>query len=545
MTTNFSIKASLDASGFKSGTDQMSDGLDTASQAMADLERADLSNVQDSIEDVVDEVDNLEKKFRDALDPVENLNKKVKDLDNEKIDIDVDVDKDKRARKQLDDLKKDVAASGNESGQELAGSMASGFSSGNVVEGMVEVLAEATESLSGPFAAAGIAAAVGVALVYAELEKVATAVNDAKTAGGEWAKSFNTQDVEGRLEALREKFDAFATEITDKSEWFEFGEAAETALEQIKDGADKGGASVNEFMKAFNEEDPTRRLELLVAALDKTRSRADDLRDSAESSVFNFGKSWDVANSTRELDEQADSIEGLVDEQRIALETEEAMADAKGVSIEKFREYNQLTDEAKERVDSLSEGQQEAAISAETQAEATEELNDEVSDLAGNARDAARAELDLAEQLEETSEVLKDSKASVRDKKNAVLDEIDAVLASAEANEEATGSVKGFNDVLDKNMDQLYRDGKAAGYTKGEIDKLTGGVKRVPNSKEIDISTPGYRTAKGNLDDIADAARDRQMEVNVRANTRQANSDVANFRYRQSSIPVTLQLRAV
>src|SRR5690606_33579108 len=130
-----------------------------------------------------------------------------------------------------------ICDSANESGQEVAGAFMDGFSGENLVEGLTEVLAEATENMSGPMQAAGIAVAAAVALVYAQLAKVAEETNEAKEAGAEWAQSFNTAGVEDRLSALRDRFQEFATEIADPSEWYEFGEAAETALEQVQDGA--------------------------------------------------------------------------------------------------------------------------------------------------------------------------------------------------------------------------------------------------------------------------------------------------------------------
>ena len=324
--------------------ERVDDGVKDATDGMGDLERA-----------ADDTGDKLERKFKDAADAVAKVKKETKDLDDEKVDIDVDIDKDKKAREQLDTLKSDVAASGNESGQEWAGALSGGFESGNVVEGIVEVLAEATSGLSGPMQAAGIGVAAALALAYAELQKIADKTNEAKEAGGEWSQSFNTANVEDRLAALRDKFAEFSTTIADKSEWYEFGEAAETALEQIIDGADEGGVAVKDFMAAFNEDDPTRRLELLQTALQNTNDRTKELQERAQGE--GLFKSFETANQVRELKEAGSALEALTEEQRIAIETEKAQADAMGVTVDQFRAYNELTDEAKGRVDALSEGQ--------------------------------------------------------------------------------------------------------------------------------------------------------------------------------------------
>src|SRR5690606_31477187 len=202
--------------------DKVADTLDDLESNAKDAERAldwgtpdSLEKVEDSTKDATDEMKDLERAAEDTGDKLERkfkeAHEQVEKLGKEDVNIEVDIDKDRKARESFDNLKEDIGDSANESGQEVAGAFMDGFSGENIVEALTEVLAESTENLSGPFQAAGIAAAAGLALVYAQLAKIAEETNEAKEAGGEWAQSFNTTDLSGRLDALRDKFAAFAT----------------------------------------------------------------------------------------------------------------------------------------------------------------------------------------------------------------------------------------------------------------------------------------------------------------------------------------------
>jgi uncharacterized phage infection (PIP) family protein YhgE len=566
VATNFSVSANLDSSGFKRGTDEMAEGLDTAARAMADLESQDLGRVEDAVDDVADKLDDISDAARDAGDDLgdaledgadkaedaaDDLAKKYRDAFNDvekkakqtDVKIDVDIDKDK-SDKALNSFKEDVAASGNESGQELAGSMMDGFNGENVVEALTEVVAEATEGMSGPMQAAGIGLAIVIALAYAEMQKLADKTNEAKEAGGEWSSSFNTAAVSDRLGVLRDKFQEFATEIKDESSWYEFGEAAETALEQIQDGADEGGVAVKDFMKAFMEENPTARLELLEDALANTRDRIDDL-DAQKRNAGPF-ESWDLANKTRELHESEEALSDLTDEQRIANETEKAMADAMGVTIEQFRKYNDLSDEAKDKVDELAEGDRGAAIEAEGHAEARAELNEEIEDGIDASRDLVKATWDLEDAEKELNKQLGDGAKKGRASEEALFDYAGAAIDAAEANEKATGKTRDYNKVIDDAADKFRKSAEDAGYNKEEIDKMIRKYGLVPKKVNTDIKTSGKSKAIQDMNDVlTKAGIKKDLTVGVRAATGSADTDVSNFRARQARIPVTLQLRAV
>src|SRR5690606_14277591 len=476
---------------------QLARALDDLAQASGKSKTEALDDLKRAAEDAGEAIDDgvleaLERIARQGEADVDKavtarraLRDEAKKVDDEDVNIEVDIDKDGKARKSFDNLKEDIGDSANESGQEVAGAFMDGFSGENLVEGLTEVLAEATENMSGPMQAAGIAVAAAVALIYSQMAKVAEEVNEAKEAGAEWAQSFNMVAVQDRLGALRDRFQEFASEIADASEWLEFGEAAETALVQVRDGAIVGGASLSEFMDAFNTTDPTERLEALQAALDKTRARIDEL-DAQKGSAGLF-ESWDLANRTRELHEAEDALEGLTDEQRIALETEKAMADAMGVTVDEYRDYNELTDEAKDRVDAVADGQKSLAIQ-------TERANDQIREQNELNRDALEADLDLRdalaglkEQVDENGTSLSRNTAKGReniryliDAAGSIDDLYDAVLAE-------TGSQERAAEARDKASRELRDQAIAAGLSEREVDRLIRTINRTPKSKTTRI----------------------------------------------------------
>jgi len=532
--------------------DKVADTLDDLESNAKDAERAldwgtpdSLEKVEDSTKDATDEMKDLERAAEDTGDKLERkfkeAHEQVEKLGKEDVNIEVDIDKDRKARESFDNLKEDIGDSANESGQEVAGAFMDGFSGENIVEALTEVLAESTENLSGPFQAAGIAAAAGLALVYAQLAKIAEETNEAKEAGGEWAQSFNTTDLSGRLDALRDKFAAFATEIADPSEWYEFGEAAETALEQIQDGAAEGGVSLREFMDAFNTTDPTERLDKLNAALEKTRGRIDEL-DAQKASAGPL-ESWDLANQTRELHEQEDAIEGLVDEQQTAIDTEKAMADAMGLSVDQLRDYNELTDEAKERVDAAADSQKDYALQIE-------KANQEIAEQNELTRDAIEADLDwrdtldgLSEEVERNGTSLSKNTAKGRENIRYLLDAVGAIDDLYDSVLAETGSQEQAAAARDKASRELRQQAIEAGYSEREVDKLLRTINRTPKSKTTDINV---NTKQGERD-IREFINSKPGDVGigVYADTSRADAGVSEFRHRAAAIPVTIKLRAV
>src|SRR5690606_16661759 len=403
-------------------------------------------------------------------------------------------------------------------------------------------VAEATENMSGPMQAAGIGLAIVIALAYAEMAKLAEKTNEAKEAGGEWATSFNTASVSDKLSALRDRFQEFATEIADESEWFEFGEAAETALEQIIDGADEGGVSVRDFMEAFNETDATRRLELLQAALDRTNERTAALRDESNAAVGNFGKAWDIANRTRELNEAADALEGLVDEQRIAIETEAAMADAMGLSVDQVREYNELSDEAKERIDGMAREQRGLAVQTERANEELAQQNELTRELIGSELDWLDTLDGLTEQVEENGSSLSKNTARGRENIRYILDAVDSIDALYEATLEETGSQERAESARRRATRELEEQARAAGFNHREMRDLIDRINKMPRSKTTDIKRD-TRDARRSVNEFVNS-KPSPVGVGVYADTTQAQRDVSSFRYMVQATPLQMILRA-
>lgn len=508
---------------------------------VADVDRAvaDVRKLPDAFEDVQDSLEDVAKEARkteDALEEVGDGTKKAGDAsdDMEKKFRD-DFDKVRKGAKDTGDgigkgmkegtdrAKEGVGELGDES-RSIAQEAATSF------DGTAESIGDVFKDLAatafagfGPAALiAGVAVSAGIGIAQAKLEEYAEKVNEAKEAGADWAQSFNLAPVEERIEALRDRFSEMAGEIIDDRQWWEvWQDEAVSALDAVIDAQDKAGTSASDFMRAFNEVDPGERLESLRAYREELERQSEAFNDSNKAAADRL----DVpeARAWGEKRDAVDQLIGVLDDeirkQEVANDVEEASAEAvKGTAIE-IAEKN----------------------------EAIEESNELLEENADANRKAFRAELDLADQIRETNATLKDSEASTNDKKNAVLDAIDAVVDLAQSEEDATGAVSDYNRVIERNKDQLYEQGRRAGITKREMDELIGSTKRVPTRVSTNVTDNGTadRTRKKLEDVLETAGVKKDMTVGVRANTTQANTDVANWRHAQQSIPVSIGVRAV
>ncbi len=139
------------------------------------------------------------------------------------------------------------------------------------------------------------------------------------------------------------------------------------------------------------------------------------------------------------------------------------------------------------------------------------------------------------------------------DKRSAARDGLDATTDAYGTNSDAIAAAtdaareKARQDDISaaKQIDVakgLARTSNEAEHLEVTIDGVTRSLKVMPNGKVIDVTDDGtaHLTQKqiNNIDG-------KNVSVAVSASTAMADNAVANFRHRASSIPVTLQLRAV
>lgn len=578
MATNFSISANLDSSGFKRGTDAMSDGLDSAAKAMAELESQDLNGAEDSLESVGDaakdaarevetqfeniedsadaagekiedsfnsatkdagnEVDDLEKKFRTALDNIGDQAKASGDKVGKSFKDGTD-----RAEDGMDELKDEADGTAREAAASFDGSAES---IGDVFQ---ELAANAFAGFGPAGAAAGLAVAVGIGVAISKLQEMADAVNEAKEAGAEWAQSFNAEDVSGRLAAVRDRLDEMTGEIQDSKEWWElWQDDAVTALEAVEAGLRESGIAASEFNDAMTETDPEERADKLNSLAESLRDSADAYNENNKAAANRFdipeARMWGEKRDA--VNEAADALEKEARTQEAANEADRIRAESMGLTIEQYRTYNDLSDEAKDRVDQLAKGDRGAAVEAEEHAEARAELNEQIEDGIDASRDLIKATWDLEDAEKELNEALGIGAKRGRASKEALFDYAGAAIDAADASEEASGKTSSYNKVIENATDKFYKAARAAGYNDDEIRKMVRQYGLVPKKVNTDVTVSGKNKAIREMDDVLQKAGiKKDLTVGVRAATGQADTDVANWRARQQQIVVNMHLRAI
>lgn len=490
--------------------EDVQDALDDVTREAKKTEDA-LEDVGDGGKKAADSADDMARKFRDDFDKVRKDSKDAGDAIGRNVKDGTD-----RAGDGMDTFKDEADGTAREAAASFDGSAES---IGDVFQ---ELAANAFAGFGPAGAVAGIAAAAGLGIAISKLTEVADKINEAKEAGAEWAQSFNMAAVEDRIQALRDQFDELSATIVDDRQWWElWQEDAVSALDAVVNAQDKAGTSTADFMRAFNELDPT-------ARLDGLRQYREELEKQSEAFDESNKAATDRLNvpEARAWGEKRDAVDGLIEildteisKQETANEVEEASRDALRGTVQELQEKN----------------------------EAIEESNELLEENADANRSAFTAELDLKEQLSETNKVMKDQNATQDERKRSLAELAGQISDTASAEEEAKGTTDAYNRVLRQQRAAFIDAAEAAGYTEEEAADLFRTLVGGPKKKEITVTDNGSagRTKKELEDVLETAGIKKDMTVGVKANTAQANVDVANFRHAQQSIPVNLQLRAV
>jgi len=518
--------------------DKVADSLDDvvdeakdAEKAIKDWGSADsaVKDLNDGVQDAATGAERLEKKFKDAADAVRKIDDKpVKDVD----------DAFDRASDGADEFKDESRSIAQETATSFDGTADS------IADVFKDLAATAFAGFGPAGLVAGVAVAAGIGIAQAKLEEIAEKTNEAKEAGAEWAQSFNSADVSTKLSALRDRWAELGSTIVDSKEWYELGQKeAVSALDQIGDAAEDNRGLVVDFVEAFNTTDPARRLAALEDVL------ADVDRD-----IENLGPAWKASLGGNDAEEAylqrredlrglREQVEEQLDVQEQANEAERLYAEAMGVTVEQYRTYNELSDEAKDAIDNVAEGQKGLAIE-------TADANDEIAEQNELTRDLIGTELDWLDTLDGLKKQVDDNGTSLskntekgRDNIRYILDAVDSIDDLYDAVLKETGSQDDATRARDKATDELLREAEAAGFSEGEIRDLIDRINKMPRSKTTDLKADTNPASKSIRDFIN--SRPADVGIGVYADTGQADADVANWRYTQQSIPVQIGLRAV
>ncbi|MCG2801458.1 MAG: hypothetical protein L6311_05085, partial [Cellulomonas sp.] len=295
---------------------------------------------------------------------------------------------------------------------------------GSVLDGLQGLAAEALEGFGPAGIAAGVAMAAGIGIAQQALQASADKVNEIKESAAALAKDSSTQTTAERVQAIGEQLDDVLYTIRDVKSWWEIWQnTAVTAAEQVAAAADTGSTAASRFVEAFQTSDAREQVDALSDALAQSKRRQEDLTE-ADSAAWAAGDRW---NQTRE--KQIDSektLQGVISDslavaqQQVAIE--EAVAKAKGMTVDQYRSSRQAA--------------QDAADAASSYASALESTADPVTVYTAildrkNAAEQAAAEATAAA-TKDSTDSWKDYAADVAVSTQDLIDQWTAQAAQAE-----------------------------------------------------------------------------------------------------------------
>lgn len=535
------IKISLvsDVADALRGVDKVADSFEDVSDALEEVAKDarktedSLSDVGDGTKDAEDASDKMEKKFRTDFDKIRKDAKGAGDSIGKGIKDGTD-----RAEDGMDEFKDESRSIAQETATSFDGTADS------IADVFKDLAATAFAGFGPAGLVAGVAVAAGIGIAQASLEKVAEKTNEAKERGAEWAQSFNTADVSSRLAAVRDRWAELGSTITDSREWYELGqEAAVTALDDIANAARQGQPGVEEFIEAFNTTEPEARLSALRDALGKLEEAGGSAGEHTRAVLG--GPEAEAAYLDRiEGVKQLESvIRDEISAQEAANDVDRARAEAMGVTLDQYRDYNELADEAKDRIDEVAKGQKGLAIETEAANEQLQEQNEATRDLIGNQLDWLDTLDGLTKQVKDNGASLSQNTAKGRENIRYILDAVDSIDDLYDSTLAETGSQERAERARSNATRELIRQAEAAGFSEREIRDLVDRINKMPRSKTTDIRADTGPANKSLRDFIN--RRPEDIWTGVRVDTGAGAQDVANFRHAQQSIPITIGLRAV
>lgn len=534
------IKISLvaDVADALRGADRVADGFEQVQDALDDVAK-EARKTEDALEDVgdgtkkaSDEADDMARKFRDDFDKVRGDAKATGDAIGRGVKDGTD-----RAEEGVSEFKEESRQIAQETATSFDGTAES------IADVFRDLAATAFQGFGPAGIVAGVAVAAGIGLAQKALEDVAEKTNEAKEQGAEWAQSFNSAAVEDRLAAVRDRWAELSSTITDSREWYELAQdTAVTALDDIARAARAGQPGVEEFIQAFNTTDPEERLEALRSALGRLEEAGGSAGEHARAVLG--GPEAEEAY-LRRIDGVKELESVIRDEMRVqetANEVDKVRAETMGVSIDQYRKYNALSDEAKDRIDEVAKGQKGLAIETESANDALAEQNELTRDLIGSELDWLDTLDGLTEQVEENGSSLSKNTARGRENIRYILDAVDSIDALYEATLEETGSQERAESARRRATRELEDQARAAGFNEREIRDLIDRINKMPRSKTTDIKAD-TRDARRSVNEFVNS-KPSPVGVGVYADTTQAQRDVSSFRYMVQATPLQMILRA-
>ncbi|GEL95355.1 hypothetical protein [Cellulomonas composti] len=490
------IKIIVDAetAGAESGLDQVADAFDDVSKASDKLDDATkdatkgLDKVEDGAQDAARQITrDLTPALKEAAQASEKVSRSSKDLGADM----------KRGTEEASEGMDDMKQNAMSNAKEMGGSFQD-FNS--VLDGLQGFIAEAAEGFGAMGIAAGVGAAAGIGLLAAGLQaaadKTAAIAEAASSLGAELSEATGTE----KVDALADRWSEVTQQVTDaKSVWEVWQHQSVTGIQSLSRAASTGTLDLQGLFETFRDPDPMVRLEGLRRAqegVSEALKEADKIRADGEIWMVNGNKL-----TTEQIHGLTESNALLKDEiatQEQALEIEQALADAKGQTLEKYR----ASQDAIESARSAQESYLAAVADAADPVSAYERLLSEKS--AAEQENAQKLAAATDDQKDTWEDYARDAKVTMADliaDQNAQLTEQANFMADI-----GTLRARGLTDAM---IDELVEKGpEVAGATADLLANSTDAELR--RYAENDAALRGADITDGiatGMDDPATRAR--------------------------------------
>lgn len=408
-----------------------------------------------------------------------------------------------------DDVKKgtDKAKEGlSEMGEEAAGTAReAGASFSSIEDGadvLQEVLANAFAGFGPAGMAAGILAAAGVGLLFAEAQGAAEKLQENKEKMLELAQTI--RDNGGVLTEANyiEQMDAYGYAIQDTKEWWEiFQEDAVTGWRQLKDMQDATGLSAKEMFRAgFGDADDAQ------ATLDGITKRIQLLKDKKEAVYNQTGAMLDPveAETLASLEKARDLVDKNVTAQREAEEIERQRKASIAGTTEALREDAVAKEAAEENEKDLAKYVAGTTENFRAQADAVEEVTDALKSSVTTELDYLDKQEALKTKLSESGNAWDINTAKGRENQRAVVDIASGIEDMAQASLDAgtpvadvTAKFQAQRDALVNQVLPAFQGNRDAAQE--YIDKIL----QVPKNTTTTVTLSGEQTVREGLNRLA------------------------------------------
>lgn len=178
-------------------------------------------------------------------------------------------------------------------------------------------------------------------------------------------------------------------------------------------------------------------------------------------------------------------------------------------SIKSYKDQTAAMSQTKGGTAALGGAALTTADDLQQQATAVQKLTDLLNGLNGVNITAAQDQIHFQGSLADLTQAVKDNGHSLdtttdkgRKVKGAYLDAAAAAMTHAEAVADQTNSVDKGNAALARDVSQLERSMKAAGFTKAQIQQLTAAYTQIPTTATTTVTAPGAAAAADQIEGV-------------------------------------------